>query len=442
METKKNILFAYHRLDVIGGIETRFIDEFIFLKKNNYHVTLLAPTRKIDPNISKLLAIDELIPVDIKDLNSAKNFIDLVNSIIYSIRSREIDIISVHMFNKFVFASIIAAQICKIPVIFTLHGTPDIYKRPIDRVIYQGLADKSISLSVSVSKHLNAILNTHAPDICVIPNMINLEKYKSQTVNNNSTWLMVSRLSAEKLPSILKFLKTADSCRIQAVHLAGGGDKKVVKKIKTQIDSLQLKLNLKYLGQVSDIASLIPKYYGVAGLGRVALEGLACKKPVCILTPDGKLIGLVTANNFTYLKDYNFRGDTLNSIKISDFKKQIQRHTNSDSEEIYQMLCSSLSTLNWNRYIQHYNQVKFMPNDALEALYHKLDYFSNAIKAPFFEDTLFIHLLQETLLEYNLEDISEKLYFYQSSHGLNKKYPNPIKMNSRMSIKQRVLNLF
>lgn len=32
-EKDKNILFIYDRLDIIGGLETRWIDEFHYLKK-------------------------------------------------------------------------------------------------------------------------------------------------------------------------------------------------------------------------------------------------------------------------------------------------------------------------------------------------------------------------------------------------------------------------
>ena len=372
--SNKKILFAYHRLDVIGGIETRWIDEFKYLKKNNYHITLLAPSEKINPGIAKLLSIDNLVPVCVNDLDSANNFISLVNCIIDTIRTQNIDVISVHMFNKFVFASIIAAQICKIPIISTVHGTPDIYKKPIERIIYQHFSDKSIGLSVTVSRHLDAILKTQSPQACIIPNLINLEKYKAQTIN--------------------------------------------------------------------DIASLIPKYRGIAGLGRVALEGLASRKPVCILTPDGNLIGLVTTDNFRYLKDYNFMGKTLNPIDETEFKRQLESHTSTDSEDIYQLLSSTLSTENWPKFIEKYNRVEFVPNAALEAFYHKLDYFANAMSAPFFNDPLFIHLLKETVIEYNLGDINHLLDFYNNSYGLQKKYPSPIKMKSRMSLKQRFLNIF
>ena len=438
----KNILFVYHRLDVIGGIETRWIDEFESLKKNNYQITLLAPSEKINPDIAKLLSIDNLVPVYINDLDSASNFINLVNCIVNTIRSKNINVLSVHMFNKFVFASIIAAQICKTPIISTVHGTPDIYKKPIERIIYQQFADKSIGLSVTVSKHLDAILNTQAPEICIIPNLINLEKYKSQTINESDTWLMVSRLSPEKFPSILRFLKAASSCNIKNVHLAGGGNKNAIHKIKTVIKSLNLDIEIIFLGEVEDIASLIPKYCGIAGLGRVALEGLASKKPVCILTPDGNLVGLVTTDNFHDLKDYNFIGKTLTSINEVMFKNQVENHTSIDSENIYQLLKSTLSTENWPQFIEKYNHIKFVPNAALEAFYHKLDYFSNAMSTPFFNDQLFIHLLKETIIEYDLNDISHLLDFYETSYGLSRKYPSPIKMKSRMSLKQRFLNIF
>lgn len=428
-----NILFIYHRLNVIGGIETRWMDEFYYLRENRYKVYFFTDKANFDSEISKLFSIEEFIVVDSINLNNASKFINLINQIISTIRDKSINVISIHMLDAYACAAVIAAQICRIAVISTIHGTPDIYRKPLERILFQELAGKSFSLSISVSQHLNSIFNSQAPLLAIIPNLINLDKYKHQKTNLKPAWLIVNRISPEKYSSMLRFLQAANESQISIVDIAGGGDSSTLRK---QIKDLNLKIQVNFLGEIDDIASLIPQYSGVAGMGRVAIEGLACKKPVCIISPEGNLIGLVTKLNFKYLISYNFIGKTIVPISNEKFSEQLNNHTFESSQYIYNLLKVNLSAENWNRYIKLYKQVEFIDNKALESFYYKLEYFAPTLSTPFFNEDIFKTLLFETIVEYKLNDLQTMWLYYTANNGLHNRYPNPLVANKTPKTKR------
>lgn len=93
---------------------------------------------------------------------------------------------------------------------------------------------------------------------------------------------------------------------------------------------------------------------------------------------------------------------------------------------------------NWNKYIKLYDDLNFIENSALEALYHKICYFANTLRKPFFEDELFQHLFYETLIEYKMNDIKELWDYYEDSIGLSFEYPMPFSTNKKK--RKRMLN--
>jgi len=433
-KTSTNILFVNHRLDALGGIETRWIDEFQYLNKYNYQVYLLTNERAFDSDIAKLFTTCDFITIDIENPSIATEFIRLVDYIVETVDRNNIKVISIHMLDLFACAAVMAAQLCRIPVISTIHGTPDIYRSPFNRLFIQNLTGYSFSLSISVSKHLEGIFSSQAPLTKIIPNLINLDIYQHQTNNIAPAWLLISRISSEKYESILRFLQAANSCNIDTIDIAGGGDQLELRK---RINALNIKTQVRFLGEIKDIAELIPKYLGVAGMGRVAIEGLACKKPVCIISPEGSLIGLVTIHNFTRLKSYNFTGKGLVSIDNQELSKQLEHHTIEHSQHIYQKLKHELSVNNWDKYIKLYEKILFIDNPALESLYHKLAYFAVTLSRPFEKDDFFWHLFYETLIEYKLDNIKEMYHYYENSIGLTSDYPNPYKTSKNIKWRDR-----
>ncbi len=87
-KTSTNILFVNHRLDALGGIETRWIDEFQYLNKYNYQVYLLTNERAFDSDIAKLFTTCDFITIDIENPSIATEFIRLVDYIVETIEKK------------------------------------------------------------------------------------------------------------------------------------------------------------------------------------------------------------------------------------------------------------------------------------------------------------------------------------------------------------------
>lgn len=432
----KNILFAYHRLDILGGIETRWIDEFKYLQKNSFKVHVAVPKVSYKAHIGKTLSPDNIILIDSNKIERAVNFLALVHEITQAIKLYKIDIISVHMQDLFALAAVIAAQRCKIPVISTIHGTPDIYRIPLHRLLIQNLASKSYSLAITVSGAFRYLLPQNDLKKHTIPNLIDFNKFNdNEYIPDYNKWLLVSRISPEKYPSIIRFIEAASISGISEIDIAGGG---ISKDLKHTVNKLDLNVKVNFLGEIKEVYSHIPKYYGVAGMGRAAIEGLACKRPVCIVSIDGSLIGLATESNLETLIEFNFTGRGLVPISNEHFQKQLKAYKKHDSELIHSKLIESLDIENWNKYIKLYDDLNFIENSALEALYHKICYFANTLRKPFFEDELFQHLFYETLIEYKMNDIKELWDYYEDSIGLSFEYPMPFSTNKKK--RKSVLN--
>ncbi len=428
---KTNILFVYHRFDVIGGIETRWMDEFVYLKKQNFCVHFFTNENECNPKLIPILPSCHLVMYPFDDINNAAEFVRLVETMVSYMEANNIDIVSIHMQNLFSFAAVIAAQLCKVAAISTTHGILELYQKPIEKILFGHIARQSFSLNAYVNNLPYAVgLPMAENEKTIIPNLVNLDAYKvdnsNYSFNNNAHWLMVSRISKEKFPSIIKFIQTAYHCDVKTVHIAGGGD---TQPLLEKLEDKYKEVEIVFLGERDDIPKILPNYSLLGGMGRVALEGMACQVAVCIITPDGKLKGLVTPYNFDRLKAYNFTGNTLKTIEPDEFNKQLSEQTEADISTVYQLLKQNLSTERWNDFIPLYKEARYINNQLLNRLFHKITYFANNFSTPFIEDELFLNLLYETLLQEEQEDILRLFEFYQNTQGLTTSYPNPYHMN-------------
>ena len=267
-DAKNNILFIYHRLDGIGGIETRWIDEFKYLYKHNYQVYLLTNKSAFDPKVAVLFDRCHVLTVDITSVSLATDFIKLVDAIVDTIKTHDIHVLSIHMLDLFACAAVMAAQICRIPVISTTHGPLDVYREPFNRLFIQHLAGQSFGLSIYVSKILKSVMSPQTSMTAIVPNLINLETYTHKDTAKQPAWLLISRISAEKFASILRFVQAASDCDIPAIDIAGGGD---ASELRKHIQALNVTTQVNFLGEIKNIAEIIPRYLGVAGMGRVAI---------------------------------------------------------------------------------------------------------------------------------------------------------------------------
>ena len=77
---------------------------------------------------------------------------------------------------------------------------------------------------------------------------------------------------------------------------------------------------VEFYGISADVPKLMRSTAGVAGMGRVVLEGLACQKPVCLVGYDG-VKGIVDQDLIWQAARYNFSGRNLKSIDGTSFSQ-------------------------------------------------------------------------------------------------------------------------
>jgi len=173
--------------------------------------------------------------------------------------------------------------------------------------------------------------------ISVIPNSVNLEKFSTRTYmnhlhepekdlvfnHNTKKIVFVSRLSNEKLIAITSTIKAVPKIvqkipNAQIILVGGGPCFDYINTLAERINKQLARKAVVVMDEIKDargerIAKIMNLADVVIGIGRVALEGMALGKPVIIAgstlgTLGGNFGGIVTEENVTHLKDFNFSG--------------------------------------------------------------------------------------------------------------------------------------
>src|SRR5690606_35099665 len=98
-------------------------------------------------------------------------------------------------------------------------------------------------------------------------------------------WLVVSRLDSIKIVGIEDFVEKAVKSGVSHIRIAGDGEGRAV--LSKRLQTKQLEHYVEFLGIRHDIETLMRESVGVAGMGRVLLEGLSLGLPVLLLGYDG-----------------------------------------------------------------------------------------------------------------------------------------------------------
>lgn len=220
------------------------------------------------------------------------------------IRENGIEVIHAHQ-RLPVFIGSIAGKIAGVPVVVTVHGQTQydvrspLTRRLIDKFIFvrQSTFDEARGYGIPVGKSIivqNGVRIRNLQEkrdyysFCYISR---IDKRHSQVISMvlNNVVLPLSR----QLPG-LKF------------NIAGDGDH--LKQVKSEADSLNKQIGRPAViihGYMEDVSEIIDKSGLVLGVGRVAIETLACGVPV--LSVNQKYFGgLVSRENYSFLRKNNF----------------------------------------------------------------------------------------------------------------------------------------
>ncbi|MFH1897533.1 MAG: glycosyltransferase [Candidatus Desantisbacteria bacterium] len=314
-----NILFILSQMELTGA--------------ETYAVSLIQRLQVMDHKI--IMVSDTLnsclnIPYYSLDLNKRKspfNRIKHVLSLIRIIRQENITLIHAHS-RASSWPAYFASRIAHIPLVTTAHC---IYPVHISSKLMPCFGEKIIAISDAVRKHLIKDFGIKDNDISLIPNGIDVNRFSPQIVPDGLrenlriqpetrviSWVgrfsggrgeLIEEMMEEVFPEVLMNIPNL------LILIVAGGERTTL--MEARVQSVNRQFNREVI-RLTGLRQDMPQIYGlsdmVIGAGRVALEAMACARPV-IAVGERKYIGLLTPLNIEEGITTNF-GDCCQSEPI------------------------------------------------------------------------------------------------------------------------------
>lgn len=396
----KSILIVTEAFTV-GGLETHIQGEIRALAQLGYQVHLA-----VGSSFS-----DSLVPKEVTSITTGLNFspsasvaetIGSIDQIRQLIKSQCVDVVHAHPFTTLI-PAFIAAELENVKFALTLHG-PGVFGNhygPIFEMLLRAFVLPFSSAVFSVSKELATLASLHTPaeSLKILPNGVNFDTASDIILRSRDPrWLVISRIDNAKSNGILDFVLKAHSANLPGVVIAGDGPAK--DSLIERISELGLSKFVTFLGQQLDIYLLIEGYSGVAGMGRVALEGVACRRPVCLIGYEG-VKGILTSHNASRAGDANFSGRNLSTVEAADILAELEVLSDIEIDSLHRQLRREFSedTI-WKSFITHIDARPRLTSSALGRALESLIGRSDANQTPFLDSPIVINCLQEVALSF------------------------------------------
>ena len=348
----KNILICLERMD-IGGVETSVLNQVMEYKRRGIKPIVISKTG-IFTDILKENNIDyEEIEFPLE------NNIDInrINKIIEIIDKYKVEQVVINQLPCIL--SVLPACIIKeIPYVAYVHtafhtikpgenNVYDWYERTYPFFkdllkIYFENASKIIAISKEAAKYVKERYNINKDKFLVLKNSINLNEYKSSNnENKKEKWVLISRLSNEKLQSVKNGIDLFDIYNNpnKILTIVGDGDKR--EELEEYAKTKTSKDKIKFLGASNNVKDIIDANDIVLGLDRVMLEALAMKK-IAVLIGYDSLKQVISMKNIEIEANEGFCGESLESTSTKELAKFIEDE-NINVEDNYEFIKENLN---------------------------------------------------------------------------------------------------
>ncbi|AEH46347.1 glycosyltransferase [Parageobacillus thermoglucosidasius] len=355
-----------------GGLETQIIGQVKYLKSHGHKIFLA--TGEIHKQFAENLLIDGLItglPIDSNA--TADDLYFVVEKLSEFIAENEIDLIHAHPFTSFIPATFLATK-CEIPLVITIHG-PSSYKSMYGEFYDQLLRTLTFPISnliFCVSDEVKTVAQSYTDEnkLKILNNAVDTFLFKTAEMTNNGIWAVVSRIDSQKVIGIKDFIYKADKTNIQSIHVFGDGDS--LEDLKDFVKNNIHSTNVEFKGLSTQIYKDLSKgYNGIAGMGRVVLEGLSMNLPVILIGYDG-VKGLVDEKMLLKSKYWNYSGRGLKSINDIDLQEcLLDLKSNPEKYRMRKWIEKYASERHvWSNYISLVSNINFEKYSILEHVYN------------------------------------------------------------------------
>lgn len=292
-----NLLFVLSQTELTGA-ETYAVSLIKKLSAKNYKIAIVSDTLNSKINIP-------YYPLDIDNRKPFINRLKHIKSLCRIIKEEKVNLLHAHS-RASSYVSYFASRLSNIPLVTTAHC---IYPIHLSRRILPCFGEKVIAICGAVKDHLIKDLKVKAKNVFLIPNGINIDNFKPNLqidqireefgVQNGTkviSWIgrfsgprgkLIEEVVEKVFPKILTFVPNL------IILIVGGGKKSYTLEDKVRAINHQLgRQVIRFTGLREDIPQICALSYLIIGAGRVALEAMACGRPVISLG-ENRLVGLI-----------------------------------------------------------------------------------------------------------------------------------------------------
>lgn len=369
----KSILIVTEQFTV-GGLETHIRGEVSQLIKKGIQVHL-ATGKNFNAELlpSGLSSLNHNIPLD--PTATADELLIAINRLRQIIHEQLIDCIHVHPFTSII-PAVAAAELEAIPVAITLHGPASLISYgPLYDFLLKNIILPNSELIITVSPEMKRLASAYTDErsLNYIPNAISFTSAKELNTGPdeiNPHWVIVSRLDQFKIHGVIDFCAKAKIVGISSILVVGDGPAK--EELRQELEQRGLSNYVNLYGSSNQVQLLMKQSAGVAGMGRVILEGIACQKPVILVGYDG-VKGVVDKALLELSADSNFSGRGLPVINAEDFLEQLKKNSDLDFSHLYDFAKNLLNEATvWSKFYDSIKAARPVKSTSISGLYLSL----------------------------------------------------------------------
>ena len=238
------------------------------------------------------------------------------------IREKHIDVLHVHPWYG-LYAACFAAAKTGVKLIVTVHGFVSLsyLGNVYDELWMESILTDAVGHAFSVSRlGLDMLASMHMPRASLLPNAVDLTRFTPAVPAANRRWAMVTRLDADKLGAVETLIAMLPELELDALDIYGDGA--CAERVRALADACPKPVRL--MGHSTTLHEQLRRdYFGVIGLGRCAVEGLALGLPV-LLAGYGKVCGLVDGGVYARAAEMNFVTETLPPLDAQALNAQLR----------------------------------------------------------------------------------------------------------------------
>ncbi len=319
---KNNILVITESFNV-GGVETQILTQLSETSKDNNYFLISSGGALVKK--AELLGAKHF-NMDFSD-QEKDSILKNSEEIIKIIKENKIDLVHVHPFNTF-YPSIIACLKTKTKYVVTMHGVPvfswsfSIYGEESSyfwKNVVFGHAEAVYAITDEVAAMLKDKYGVPRDKILILPNYINEKFRETRKVVSVNKFACVGRIDGDREDLVKAAISLVARCSTNnpATRLDVIGSGSSLEKIKIFAEVVNTELGkdiVNVVGQNNSFAEKINDYDVIIGMGRSAMEGIASKRAVLVISYEGKPKGIISGKNFEEFAFSNFTGRGMKDI--------------------------------------------------------------------------------------------------------------------------------